>query len=108
MTRVRAGLRAALTWAAFGLKNKNKSSKVQKFVEQVNKQQSEAGKNKADVSRSPPEGARTGMGQSSRPGRKAKAGRGAQEGKGGRRGQEEDGRPALQHCPGPEGALWNR
>jgi hypothetical protein len=42
-------MRAALT-PAFGLKNKNKSSKVQKYVQQVNKQQAEAGKNKADVS----------------------------------------------------------
>lgn len=45
----RARLSAQLT-IAFGLKNKNKSSKVQKFVQQVNKQQAEAGKSKADVS----------------------------------------------------------
>ncbi|CAK9787010.1 hypothetical protein CC85DRAFT_288280 [Cutaneotrichosporon oleaginosum] len=35
----------------FGLKNKNKSSKVQKFVQQVNKQQAEGGKSKADAAK---------------------------------------------------------
>ena len=36
--------------AAFGMKNKNKSSKVQKFVKQVEQQQAQAGKNKETVS----------------------------------------------------------
>ncbi|BEJ14544.1 hypothetical protein CspHIS471_0403110 [Cutaneotrichosporon sp. HIS471] len=35
----------------FGLKNKNKSSKVQKYVDQVNKQQAEGGKSKADMAK---------------------------------------------------------
>ncbi|BEI83787.1 hypothetical protein CcaverHIS002_0403910 [Cutaneotrichosporon cavernicola] len=35
----------------FGLKNKNKSSKVQKYVEQVNRQQAEGGKSKADMAK---------------------------------------------------------
>ncbi|GMK58731.1 hypothetical protein CspeluHIS016_0601730 [Cutaneotrichosporon spelunceum] len=35
----------------FGLKNKNKSSKVQKYVQQVNKQQAEGGKSKAEAAK---------------------------------------------------------
>lgn len=34
------------------MKNKNKSSKVQKYVQQVQQQQAQAGKNKQEVSKS--------------------------------------------------------
>jgi hypothetical protein len=41
---------ALISVQTFGMKNKNKSSKVQKYVQTVQKQQEQAGKNKEVVS----------------------------------------------------------
>ncbi|RSH80541.1 uncharacterized protein EHS24_009122 [Apiotrichum porosum] len=41
----------AITLQTFGMKNKNKSTKVQKYIQEVQKQQSQAGKNKEQLAK---------------------------------------------------------